>query len=98
MGSRSKPSPPGTWELRYRQSPIYLGATGRLVETAHSLPPRRDHRGPCRTTQPLSPVGSRLVLCQKGRFVADSGNLNENHTASTTEGGAATAATGSTPS
>ena len=37
------------------------------------------------------------MLCQKGRFVADSGNLNENHTA-TTEGGATAAPSGSTPS
>jgi DNA gyrase subunit B len=29
-------------------------------------------------TQPIPPCGTRLVLCQKGRFVADSGNPNEN--------------------
>lgn len=29
-------------------------------------------------TQPIPRVGTRLVLCQKGRFVADSGNPNEN--------------------
>ncbi|AEW95476.1 MULTISPECIES: DNA topoisomerase (ATP-hydrolyzing) subunit B [Streptomycetaceae] len=29
------------------------------------------------------------MLCQKGRFVADSGNPNENHTASTTQGATA---------
>lgn len=28
-------------------------------------------------TQPIPPRGTRLVLCQKGRFVADSGNPNE---------------------
>jgi DNA gyrase subunit B len=33
------------------------------------------------------PTGAEgLVLCQKGRFVADSGDLNENNTASTEEG------------
>jgi len=29
-------------------------------------------------TQPIPVAGRRLVLCQKGRFVADSGNPNEN--------------------
>ncbi|CAG6393530.1 DNA gyrase (subunit B) [Actinacidiphila cocklensis] len=29
-------------------------------------------------TQPIPHCGTRLVLCQKGRFVADSGNPNEN--------------------
>src|SRR5574337_1304411 len=33
-------------------------------------------------TQPIPPGGTRLVLCQKGRFVADSGNPNENSTRS----------------
>src|ERR1051325_4594640 len=64
-----------------------VGATGRLVP----IPPPR---GTCRTTQPLPPVfpgviptgAEGLVLCQKGRFVADSGDLNENNTASTEEG------------
>src|SRR5690348_16088247 len=45
-------------------------------------PPLADRQGypsgTCRTTQPIPLGGRRLVLCQKGRFVADSGNLNEN--------------------
>jgi DNA gyrase subunit B len=40
--------------------------------------------------QPVPPCGTRLVLCQKGRFVADSGNPNEINT-SATDGSAAPA-------
>src|SRR5690348_1433439 len=47
-------------------------------------PPLADRQGypsgTCRTTQPIPLGGRRLVLCQKGRFVADSGNPNENST------------------
>ena len=80
MGSRRMLVQDGRCALRHRQTPISVGATGRLM----AIPPTR---GTCRTTQPLlharirgfPPIRrGRLVLCQKGRFVADSGNPNEN--------------------
>jgi DNA gyrase subunit B len=60
----------GTCGLRHRQTPIHFGATGRLNTTAYC--------GPSRMTQPFPYAGRWPVLCQKGRFVADSGNPNEN--------------------
>lgn len=85
--------PSGTRELRYRQSPIYVGATGRLVARRPPLASgtggsQRDPSIDVEVMQPNPLRGSRLMLCQKGRFVADSGNPNEINT-SAADGSAA---------
>jgi DNA gyrase subunit B len=72
----------GTCGLRRPQTPIHVGGTGRLGVNPAQLAGHVDQH---RTTQPLPHARRRLVLCQKGRFVADSGNLNENNTAATPE-------------
>src|SRR6478609_1991025 len=75
MGSRQPLIQGGTCVLRYRQTPIRVGATGRLVNNPASL--RESSIQAERRSRSRLP-GERPVLCQKGRFVADSGNPNEN--------------------
>src|SRR3954469_18867420 len=77
----------GTCGLRYRQTPITVGATGRLeADPAPPVGTVREKLSNAEQGLPTqhaaaAPATCRrawLVLCQKGRFVADSGNPNEN--------------------
>jgi DNA gyrase subunit B len=88
MGSRQALIQGGTCGLRYRQTPIHVGATGRLVNNPASL--RESSIQAERRSRSRLP-GERFVLCQKGRFVADSGNPNENIPSTTGENGEVTA-------
>src|ERR1041385_1763624 len=87
MGSRARPVEGGTCGLRYRQTPITVGATGRLeanpaplVGTVRDKLSNADQGLPTQhaAAAPATRRRAWLVLCQKGRFVADSGNPNEN--------------------
>src|SRR5689334_17709272 len=87
MGTRKTPVQGGTCGLRYPQTPISVGATGRLeadpapnVGTAREKLSNADQGLPTQhaAAAPATRRRARLVLCQKGRFVADSGNPNEN--------------------
>ena len=87
MGTRKTPVQGGTCGLRYRQTPITVGATGRLeanpaphVGTVREKLSNADQGLPTQhaAAAPATRRRAWLVLCQKGRFVADSGNPNEN--------------------
>src|SRR5690349_13072420 len=87
MGTRQTPVEGGTCGLRYRQTPITVGATGRLeanpaplVGTVREKLSNADQGLPTQraAAAPATRRRAWLVLCQKGRFVADSGNPNEN--------------------
>src|SRR5262245_19473494 len=71
MGSRRLQIQGATCGLRHPQTPTHVAATGTLGDyrTVAGHVERRS-----RSALPWS----RPVLCQKGRFVADSGDLNEN--------------------
>lgn len=78
----------GTCGLRYRQTPISVSASGRMednpapnVGTVRDKLSNADQGLPTQhaAAAPATCRRARLVLCQKGRFVADSGNPNENN-------------------
>ncbi|CAM5732245.1 DNA gyrase subunit B [Streptomyces badius] len=89
MGSRQPLIQGGTCVLRYRQTPTHVSATGRLVSNPAAEAGVID-KAERRSRSRLS--GERPVLCQKGRFVADSGNPNENIPSTAAEAGAVAAA------